>query len=133
MVDTCIWSAALRRKKRTRSEERLARQLTELINDLNVVVIGAIRQEILSGISDETQFARVRDRLRAFPDLELDTESYEMAARFYNRCRGKGIQGSNTDFLICAAAEQHNLSIFTTDKDFSRYRDLIGIKLLPLD
>jgi hypothetical protein len=27
-----------------------------------------------------------------------------MAAQFFNLCRSRGIQGSNTDFLICACS-----------------------------
>jgi hypothetical protein len=36
----------------------------------------------------------------------------------FNMCQRRGIQGSNTDFLICAVAEMYELSIFTIDQDF---------------
>lgn len=32
--------------------------------------------------------------------------------------------GSNTDFLICAAANRRQLAIFTLDKDFGRFYDI---------
>jgi predicted nuclease of predicted toxin-antitoxin system len=57
-------------------------------------------------------------RLSAFPDQSITTEDYAMAARFFNLCRISGVQGSNTDFLICAVAARNRLAIFTTDKDF---------------
>jgi predicted nucleic acid-binding protein len=44
-------------------------------------------------------------------------------------CRKKGIQGSHIDFLICAVAELHEMSIFTLDKDFIRYATVLPIKL----
>ena len=41
----------------------------------------------------------------------------------------EGVQGSNTDFLICAAAERRGLPIFTTDADFTRFARLLPIEL----
>ena len=67
-------------------------------------MLGCIRQEILSGVRSENQFQILRDHFRAFPDEVLQTGDYERAAEFFNDCRRKGLQGSNTDFLICAAA-----------------------------
>jgi predicted nucleic acid-binding protein len=46
----------------------------------------------------------LRNNLRAFPNLPLDVEDYELAAEYFNICRRNGIQGANTDFLICATA-----------------------------
>jgi predicted nucleic acid-binding protein len=37
-------------------------------------------------------------------------------------CRAKGVQGSNSDFLICAVAINHQLPVFTLDRDFEMYR-----------
>ena len=90
-------------------------------------MIGPVRQELLSGVKDHAQFKKLRDHLRAFPDLELTNRDYETAAEFFNLCRGKGIQGSNTDFLICAIAERHNIPIFTTDGDFRLFQPHLPI------
>jgi len=47
--------------------------------------------------------------------------NYERAAELFNLCLAKGVQGSNTDFLICAVAERSNCTLFTTDKDFQLF------------
>jgi hypothetical protein len=94
-----------------------------------VVLIGPIRQELLSGIRIEQQFSKLQDRLRAFPDMLLRTEDYELAARCFNRCRGRGIRGSNTDFLICAVALSRGIPVYTTDRDFDAYARLLGVAL----
>jgi predicted nucleic acid-binding protein len=60
----------------------------------------------------------------------LEQEDYETAADFFNTCRRSGIQGSNTDFLICAVAHRRNHSIFTTDQDFTRFQTCLSIELL---
>ncbi len=130
LVDTCIWSLVLRRAKKKPANLRVQEQLTDMIRELRVVIIGAVRQEVLSGIREQAQFNRVRKHLRAFPDLQLEASTYELAASYFNLCRGKGVQGSNTDFLLCAAAEKHNLAVFTLDKDFARYRELLGTSLM---
>ena len=103
--------------------------LAELIREGRVTMLGSIRQELLSGIKADAQFRTVRDRLRAFPDLPLENTDYEEAAACFNQCRKNGISGSTTDFLICAVALRHDLAIFTTDKDFVRYRTVLPVEL----
>ena len=127
IVDTSIWSLALRRKNRI--DQPVVNALEELIADGRVQMIGAIRQEILSGLKSKAQFNRLRNILRAFPDLNHSPDDYELAARFYTTCRSAGIQGSNTDFLICAAAVRHDMNIFTNDNDFALFQKHIDISI----
>jgi len=128
VVDTSVWSLALRRHAAAPNSAVVA-ELSRLIADGRVVMLGAVRQELLSGIRDPAQFERLREHLGAFPDLTLLAEDYETAAAFFNACRSKGIQGSNTDFLICAAAARRGMAVFTTDKDFTAYRKVIRLQL----
>ena len=93
-------------------------------------MIGSVRQELLSGISNEDTFDRLKMKLEAFDDFPITSQEYVTAARFYNTCRKHGIQGSHTDFLICAVAHNHDLSIFTTDKEFDHFAKYLPIKLL---
>jgi predicted nucleic acid-binding protein len=127
LVDTSVWSLALRRNVSVDGPE--VPELLELIRESRVQMIGPIRQEILSGIRDEAHFYNLRDHLRPFPDLELTCYDYEQAAEFFNVCRKKGVQGSDTDFLICAIAARHNIPIFTTDGDFALFQPHLPITL----
>lgn len=128
LVDTCVWSLVLRRTHLKKIDPYVC-EFQELVKEFRVRMIGPIRQEVLSGIRTNAQFKTLRDHLRAFPDLELTTVDYERAAEILNRARSRGIQGSNTDFLICAIAERHKLPIFTTDKDFPRFQKHIPVQL----
>lgn len=130
IVDTSVWSLALRRQKQQNS--LIVNRLRDLIADGRVVLLGAVRQEILSGIKYQEQFDKLRDPLRAFPDLKLDAEDYELAAEYFNICRRHGIQGANTDFLICATANRRNYEILTTDKDFINFSQYLPIVLTQL-
>lgn len=127
IVDTCIWSLALRRSSPQDSPQ--VRELKELINEQRVVMIGPVRQEILSGIRELIQFEALRDKLRSFVDFPLLQEDYETAAGYFNTCRRVGVQGSNTDFLLCAVSAHHAIPIFTTDEDFTAYRKQIPITI----
>ena len=128
LVDTCVWSEAFRRS-RTEESSSNAVHLLELIRDGQVLLLGAVRQEILSGIRDVNQFLRLRNYLRAFPDFPLLAEDYEAAAEVYNKCRSVGVQGSNTDFLICAAASRARAAVFTTDQDFQLFAKHVKVAL----
>jgi predicted nucleic acid-binding protein len=128
LVDTSVWSLVLRRKFRPENASTES-ELASLIADGRVAIIGPIRQELLSGIRESAHFERLRQHLRAFSNTEITVDDYEEAASFCNRCRSKGIQGSNTDFLICAVAVRHELEIFTTDADFSHFAQVLPIAI----
>ena len=126
LVDTCIWSQVLRHKQ---PNQDLEGTLKDLIHDGRVCIIGPIRQELLSGITNPKQFTTLRKALSAFEDIPLRTEHFEKAAEFNNLCRSKGIQGSTIDYLICAVVSLEKLVIYTTDKDFERYKKYLPIRL----
>jgi predicted nucleic acid-binding protein len=131
IVDTSVWSLALRRDKG--DSPATVQELRHIIHDHRAQMIGPIRQEILSGVRSKSQFKKLRKHLESFPDLPILTEDYVTAAQFFNHCRSKGIQGSNTDFLICAVAVRNKLSIYTTDKDFEMFSKYIQIVLHKAD
>ena len=127
IVDTSIWSLALRRGKQP--DKSIIVELESLISDYRVQLIGPIRQELLSGIKYAEQFDELKQYLSSFPDYQIQTEDFVLAAKFFNQCRKKGIQGSNTDFLICAIAVNNNWQIYTSDQDFSHFKKILPIKL----
>ena len=127
IVDTCIWSLALRRHRTSKNQH--IDELRDLIQGVKVQMIGPIRQEILSGVRSKSQFDKLKNYLSVFPDLELESIDFELAAEFYNMSRKKGIQGTNTDFLICALSNRHHIPIYTLDKDFTLFEEVIPIIL----
>ena len=127
LVDTSVWSLVLRRGQPDHGG--MERELHELLREGRVVMMGAIRQELLSGIRSDDQFKKLRTRLRAFDDIALECDDYEEAARCYNRCRTAGVQGGSVDFLICAVAVRRKLAVFTTDADFGQYAAVVAMKL----
>lgn len=131
LVDTSVWSLALRRKPRdlSRSEHRLVSELTEIIGEGRARILGPIRQELLSGIKDGAQFERLRVTLRALRDEPLSIDDHEEAARASNVCRLRGVAATAVDALICATGVSRRWTILTTDPDFGRYATFLPIQL----
>jgi len=128
IVDTSVWSLALRRSNPKRSEavDRFRVEVTQG----NVIMLGPIRQELLSGIRDNAVWEALKDKLRAFPDHPIETEDYETAGAYFNTCRSNGVQGTHTDLLICAVSTRCDFDILTTDNDFHSYSRLLPVCLI---
>ena len=132
LVDTSVWSLALRRSAKavqTTEQQAVVSQLTDLLRDGRAVMMGAIRQELLSGIKTQAGFNVLKSTLSAFEDVPVAMQDYEKAAEIFNTCRSHGVQGSNTDFLICAVSINHQLPIFSVDNDFLNYRKHVTVLL----
>jgi len=130
LVDSDVWSEAFRRQS-TKSD--YVEELKRLIVLDEVVMIGSIRQEVLSGIREEKHFKKIRELLKPFKSEQIDDSVYELGASFFNLCRSNGIQGSHTDYLICACAVAWKTKILSKDKDFLNYSKYLPIELLELE
>ena len=84
----------------------------------------------MCGIKNKRQFDNLKDKLDAFPDVEFLQNDYVTAAKFFNDCRSKGIQGSMIDFLIAAVSIRTGYRTYTYDKDFDLYQKALGVKFL---
>ena len=136
LVDTTVWSLALRRRRVALSaaERGLVRELESLLAEGRVLLAGAVRQEILTGVRDEAAFERLRERLASFEDVPVETADHEMAAAFANRCLGAGVAVASTDLLLCAVASRRGAAVFTTDPDFARHAEVVPVRLhVPSD
>lgn len=131
LVDTCVWSLALRGK--TPRNQEIARLLAELIESGQAHMMGSIRQELLSGYSDPQRFEKLKEKMSYFPNLPVLDVDYISAAEYSNTCRRNGVQGAHVDFLICAVAVRLGFAIFTVDKDFGHYQRYIPIELVGVE
>jgi hypothetical protein len=108
LIGTPIWSKALRCKKMISDDKDIVDSLKHLIDEFMEAMIRPIRQELLSGISDENIFNDLKEKMNGFNDFPIETTNYELAVEYSNICRRNGVQGSNTDFLICAVVAMNN-------------------------
>ncbi len=131
LADSCVWSAVLRRGSLPLDPVRA--EMERLIGDGAVELVGPIRQEVLSGVRSESQFEALREALDLIPEIGIRSEDYVEAARLYNLCRSRGIQGSGADFVICAVAMREEVPVFTVDADFERYATVFPLPLHRLE
>ncbi len=123
LVDTSVWSLALRRKDAASlspDEQKLKDELAQAIQDARVAMIGLIRQELLSGIKEQAQFDKVSAALDPFLDEKIDTADHEYAARLYNECRSQGVEAGTVDMLICAVAMRRKWQVLSSDGGLNR-------------
>ena len=132
LIDTSVWSQALRRQSSeslSTAQERVVNVLKELIHDSRIAMLGPVRQELLSGVKTPKQFETLQQILSVFSDEPLRSQDYEQAAKNFNQCRQGGVQGSNTDFLICAVSMSRGWPIYSLNKDFLQYQKHLALKL----
>ena len=132
LIDTSVWSQALRRQSSEASstdQVRVVNVLKELIHDSRIAMLGPVRQELLSGVKTQKQFETLQQILSVFSDETLLKEDYEQAAKNFNQCRQGGVQGSNTDFLICAVSMSRGWPIYSLDRDFEQYQKHLAVTL----
>jgi predicted nucleic acid-binding protein len=131
LVDTSVWSLALRRRQEdlSRNEQAIVAELSELIREGRVRLIGLVRQELLSGIRSTSQFETLKTTLRSFPDVPPSTEDHEFAAKISNECRAEGLVVSVVDILLCGIVISRNWSLFSMDSDFEQFARILPLKL----
>ncbi|MEM7383643.1 MAG: PIN domain-containing protein [Verrucomicrobiota bacterium] len=127
IVDTSVWSLALRRPNPKVTPE--TKSLSDLILEGRVVLLGAIRQEILSGVRYPEQFERLRLALEPFPDEPIGTSDYVDAAELCNDCLASGVLTGNADCFIAAVAISRGMEVLTTDKDFVHMSGVVPVEL----
>jgi len=123
LVDTSVWSLALRRTDAAAlspEEQRLKADLAQALQDGRVVMIGLIRQELLSGIKESAQYDKVKAALDAFLDEPIGRADHEYAARLYNECRSHGSEAGPVDMLICAVALRRSWQVLSIDAALNR-------------
>lgn len=129
IVDTSIWSLALRRN--TKPKSSAVEELQKLLEGGSpIFMLGVIYQEILQGIRHEDQFRKIRDNLRILPMIDVSKDDHEEAARLYSKCRSRGVQASTIDSLIATMAIHNDCTLLTTDNDFEHIAKHAPLKLL---
>ena len=127
IIDTSVWSQFLRRRD---PEDPLA---VEMVSDLIVrgeaILAGIVKQELLSGIRESERFKKLLNALSHFEPLLASDDDHVLAGRYFSKCRSAGVQGSFSDFLICAQATNNQMTILSSDGDFIHYSKHIPIIL----
>ena len=129
LVDTSIWSLALRRKSDIMNPEAVTLR-TFIEQGEDIYLLGIILQEVLQGIRNPKDFHALKGYFEAFPLIELAREDYVKAAELKNYLIKKGKQSSTIDALIASTAISYDCHLFAKDKDFEHIAKHSKLKLL---
>jgi predicted nucleic acid-binding protein len=129
IVDSNVWSVFFRRDRQAADDRVVRLSLRDMLVAREALIIGPVRQEVLTGLRDPDRFLRVREGLRGVEDVTLISYDYERAAEISNVLRAGGVASTPVDALLCAVAERVTVPIFTLDQDFERYSTVLGIEL----
>ncbi|MBE0425969.1 MAG: PIN domain-containing protein [Nitrospirae bacterium] len=128
MVDTSIWSLALRRKPEKVNPEAVALKMI-IERGEDIYLIGIILQEVLQGIKNPKDFRILKDYFEVFPLIELIREDYIKASELKNHLMKKGKQISTIDALIASVSISNDCYLFTTDRDFEYIAQYSNLRL----
>jgi predicted nucleic acid-binding protein len=127
-VDTSVWSLAFRRDAPASANE--TRELVRAIEaGEELVTTGLVLQELLQGFSGPRNRALILDRFAALPLLVPDRRDHVAAAELRNKCRRGGIQIGTIDALLAQLCLRHDLTMLTTDSDFTAIAPHCALKL----
>ena len=118
LVDTSVWSLALR--KAERSAEPAVLMLKDALLGADVVATtGVVLQELLQGFAGPKSRSEIIDRFAALPLIQPDRKDHLEAAEIRNTCRRAGVQMGTIDALIAQLCIRYEMQLLTTDKDFT--------------
>ena len=116
----------------TSRETAIRNEVGRLVAMDDAVLIGAVRQEALTGVRDELVFRRMKATLRGMREQASDADDHELAAEYANSLTSHGVASGNVGMLVCAVASRLDMPILTTDPDFERYAEHLPITLHEL-
>lgn len=130
IVDTSVWSIALRRVQKQIDAPPAMLALRKLVTEGQPIGLpGIVLQELLSGVRTDAEFERLREVLNPFGVIYAQEEHHLEAARIFNRCRSKGVATTAPDALIAATVVVERGRLLTCDWDYSHMARAIGLNV----
>lgn len=127
IVDTTIWIDFFHNKDTPQTE-----MLQHILNaGEDIGTCGVILTEVLQGIREDRDYAKVSSHFEAFSFLPMQRSTFESAAQLYRTLRRKGITIRNSvDCMIAAVAIEHDIALLHNDRDFVPISEHFGLKTI---
>ena len=106
LVDTSVWSLALRRDGAQDAPEVMALH-TALLGADQVFTTGLVLQQLLQGFAGPKAGEQIIERFATLAFLQPDREDHIEAAQVRNACRRKGVQVGTIDALLIQLCRRH--------------------------
>ncbi|MEO6594726.1 MAG: PIN domain-containing protein [Planctomycetota bacterium] len=132
LVDTSVWSLALRRDN-TSDSRHVRRLQAALEHSEQLFTTGLILQELLQGFAGARNRQAILAQFESLPLIAPDRGDHVDAADLRSAARRRGIQIGTIDALLAQLAIRHELALLTADQDFARLAKVAPLQLLSLD
>lgn len=114
LVDTSVWSLALRQA---------------LLGTDQVFTTGLILQELLQGFAGPKNREVLLHHFSVLACVQPNRNDHMEAAEVRNACRRRGVQIGTIDALLIQLCCRHDLTLLSTDQDFSLAAKTIDFRL----
>ena len=127
LVDSSVWIDFLSSSPGPAGDE-----LRRMIAHAEPIALnGIIVTEVLQGLTRDVE--EVERFLAMWDVLEpRGMSTYRAAAGVFRVARARGFSLTTIDSLIAAVAQEHNVALFTLDKDFAHLSRLTGLRLYQI-
>jgi predicted nucleic acid-binding protein len=116
LVDSSVWIRLFRRSP----PKNIAERVDDLLERQVAATNGLITVEIVSGATNEKEFADSSATLGALHQLSLNDRTWSRAARLGYDLRRRGLTCLTPDLIIAASAIEHGAVLVHADADFDR-------------
>jgi len=116
LVDSSVWIRLFRRSP----PKDMAERVDDLLERQVAATNGLITVEIVSGATNEKEFADSSATLGALHQLSLNDRTWSRAARLGYDLRRRGLTCLTPDLIIAASAIEHGAVLVHADADFDR-------------
>lgn len=127
LVDTTVWVDFFRDNE-TKQVKILESSIS---NHDDIFICGVIYTEILQGIHREKEYQLTIDALKPLLYLDMNQETFALAAEIFRKLRNNGITIRKTiNCMIAAVAIENKIPLLHSDKDFlpiAKYCGLLAI------
>ena len=128
LVDTSVWSLALRRDGTFDAKEVLA--LREALTGADsVVTTGLVLQELLQGFNGPKAKEAIIERFGALPLIQPDRQDHVAAAEVRNACRRGGVQIGTIDALLIQLCGRYEMTLLWSEQDFANADAHVSFRL----
>lgn len=130
IADTSVWVDFLRGTPAAHCD-----RMALLLDEQSIALCDRVLQEVLQGVSDESEFRKVSTRLLALPCFNLGGNLLAVAAASnYRRLRRFGVTPrSATDVLIATFCVEEGHELLHNDRDFDFMAKHLGLKVATIE
>lgn len=123
IVDTSVWIDYLKG-----GNEKLTRQMNDLLDGDVAALAAPVRIEIISGAS-KGQMRTLKRVLSALPTYLPSPSVWDIMEGWVDVACQRGLRFGAMDLLIAGIANEHGAAIWSLDRDFERMAGLGWIRL----